>query len=227
MYNKGLHSIDDFGKLKGRRIGLSALGSINQYTMSLALLKAGLDPSNDVQWIVNIPQPDIVKMLGQQQVDASDLAYNIAAMGQMNGLAHIVGTGDEVAPNGQIATYAVSKTFLAGHRDVLVRWTMAYLQGVRDFNAAAADPDHHPEIVAILAKGTGAKPEIVRTIAPHWSYINEQGTPNVSSIMEMQDFWSGSHFKMVDKKVNRKELFDLSITKDASDRLAREKPFRP
>jgi NitT/TauT family transport system substrate-binding protein len=225
MYNQGIRSLSDLGKLKGRKIALSALGSINQYTMSLALLKVGLDPTRDVQWIVNVPQPDIIKMLGQQQADASDLAYNVAAMGQMNSLARIVGTGDEVAPGGQIATYAVRKSYLAEHRDVLIRWTMAYLQGVREFNAAAADPDRYPEIVDILARNTRTKPEVVKDIAPNWSYISEEGVPNIDSIMEMQDFWSGPYFQMVEKKVTREQLFDLSIVKDAKARFDRERTF--
>jgi NitT/TauT family transport system substrate-binding protein len=225
MYDNGLRGVSDFAKLKGRKIGLSALGSVNQYTMSLALIKGGLNPAKDVQWTVNIPQPDIIKMLGQQLADASDVGYNIALMGQMNGLAHIVGTGDEVAPGGQIATYAVRRSFLAEHRDVLVRWTMAYLQGVLDFNAAASDPARYPEIVDILARDTGSKREVVVGMAPHWSFISENGVPNVSSIMEMQDFWSSKYYQMVEHKVTREQLFDLSIAEDANHRLSAERPF--
>ena len=55
----GVKSLGDVGKLKGKRIGVGALGSINQYNAAQALLKAGLDPAKDVQWIVNVPQPDL------------------------------------------------------------------------------------------------------------------------------------------------------------------------
>ena len=37
-------------------------------------------------------------------------------------------------------------------RDVVVRFVMAYLQGVKEFNAAARQPDKHPDIVEILAR---------------------------------------------------------------------------
>ena len=224
-YDQGVHSLADFAKLKGKKVGMSAVGSINQYTFSLALIKAGLNPTTDVEWVTNVPQPEIVKMLGQNQVAASDLAYNMVAMGEANKLARRVGTGDEVAPGGQIAVYAVHKDFLAKHRDVVVRWTMAYLQAVKEFNAAAADPGKYPAIVDILAKNTRSKPELVKAIAPNWSYINEEGTPNVASIMEMQDFWSGSYYHVVENKVSREQLFDLSIVKEAKARLDREKPF--
>ena len=54
---------------------MAALGSINQYNVAKSLEKAGLDPVKDVQWIVNVGQPDLMKMLGQKQVDVTDLAY--------------------------------------------------------------------------------------------------------------------------------------------------------
>jgi hypothetical protein len=43
--------------------------------------------------------------------------------------------------------------------------------------------------------------------------------------MKMQDFWSGDKFHYVEKKVTTDQLFDLSIAKEAKERLEREKPF--
>ena len=105
---------------------------------------------------------------------------------------------------------------------------MAYLHAATEFNAAALAPEKHPDIVEILAKNTALnKPELVKAIAPHWSYINENGMPLVDSIMQMQDFWSGEYFHFVEKKVTRAQLFDLDVAKEAQVRLAKEKPFEP
>ena len=65
MAESGVKSLADLAKLKGKKIGVSGTGSINQYMFSLALQKAGLDPRKDVQWIFNVPQPDLMKMLGK------------------------------------------------------------------------------------------------------------------------------------------------------------------
>ena len=124
--------------------------------------------------------------------------------------------------------FAVRKDYLAKNRDAVIRWSMAYLQGVKEFNAAAKDPAKHPEIIEILANNTALnKPELVRAIAPNWGYINEDGAPAVDSIMGMQDFWSGKYFSFVEKKVTQEQLFDLSVAKEAMARLDREKPFGP
>jgi NitT/TauT family transport system substrate-binding protein len=226
MADQGVRSLADFGKLKGKRFGVGALGSINQFNAAKALLKAGLDPAKDVQWIVNVPQPDLMRMLGQNQVDATDLAYHFGFFAQNNKWGPMIATGDVLAPNSQISTFAIRKEFLARNRDAVIRFAMAYLQGVKEFNAAAEAPDKYPEIVEILAKSTALKnPAVIRAIAPHWSHTNEDGMPIVDSIMEMQDFWSGPHFTFVEKKVTRDQLFDLSIAPEAKARLDREKPF--
>jgi len=225
MSDAGVKSIDDLAKLKGKKIGVSGTGSINQYMFSLALQKAGLDPRKDVQWITNVPQPDLMKMLGQKQVDATDLAYQFGFFAQNNKWGPIVAVDDEIDPDGAVGLYAARKQFIQQHRDVLVRFAMAYLQGVKEFNAAITAPDKHPDIVDILAKRTALqKPELVRAIAPHWSYSNEDGIPNVKSVMAQQDYWA-DYFHLVEKKVAEADLFDLSIAREAKQRLDREKPF--
>ena len=225
LYEGGLKSLADFGKLKGEKIGIGAVGSINQYDTSKALIMAGLDPRKDVHWITNVPQPDLMKMLGQQRVDATNLAYQFGYFAQNNKWGPVVANGDQIAPNEQVGMYAVRKDFLAAHRDALVRFAEAYLQGAKEFNAAAAHPDQHPDIVEILAKNTFLnKPAVVKSIAPNWSYENEDGIPNVASVMDMQNFWA-DYFHLVEKKIPENELFDLSIAKEAKARLDREHPF--
>jgi NitT/TauT family transport system substrate-binding protein len=221
----GVKSIADFAQLKGKRIGLSATGSINQYLFAKALQKAGLDPRKDVTWVTNLPQPDLMKMLGQKQVDATDLAYQFGFFAQNNKWGPIVAVDDEIDPDGAVGLYAARKEFVQTKRDVLVRFAMAYLQGVKEFNAAAGAPDAHADIVDVLARKTALqKPELVKAIAPNWSYTNEDGIPNVKSVMAQQDYWSG-YFTYVEKKVPEDQLFDLSIAKEAKARLDKEKPF--
>jgi NitT/TauT family transport system substrate-binding protein len=228
VYDQGVRSVADFAKLKGKRVGVAALGSINQYNVALALSKAGLDPAKDVQWTVNIPQPDLMKMLGQNQVDVTDLAFQFGFFAQNNKWGPMIANGDQIAPNTTIATFVVRKDFLEKNRDVVVRWAMAYLQGVKEFNAAAKAPDQDSEIVDILARTTALnKPELIKAIAPNWSYVNEEGTPLLDSIMAMQDFWSGQYFKFVERKVSQEQLFDLGIAREAKSRLDKEKPFAP
>lgn len=226
LYAKGLHSIAQAKMLKGMRIGVGALGSINQYNVAKLLARAGLNPATDVHWVLNVGQPDLMKMMGQGQLDATDLAYQFAFFTQNNKWGPIIATGDQVDPGEQIAAYVVRKDFLKAHRDAVVKFTEAYLQGAKEFNAAAADPAKYPDIVDILAKNTALnKPALVRAIAPHWAYVAPDGEPNVASIMKMQAFWHGPYFHLVQKEVSSAQLFDLSIAKEALARLKHDHPF--
>jgi NitT/TauT family transport system substrate-binding protein len=226
LYDQGVKSAADFAKLKGKKIGVGAVGSINQYTTARALQKAGLDPRKDVQWVAGASQPDLMKMLGQKQVDVTDLAYQFGFFAQNNKWGPIVANGDEVAPNSSIGVYVVNRSFLTNKRDVLIRFAMAYLQGVKEFDAAALAPDKNPEILTFLANNTFLKkPELVKAIAPNWSYTNEDGMPPVDSIMEMQNYWA-DYFTYVEKKVTKDQLFDLSVAKEAKARLDKEQPFK-
>jgi NitT/TauT family transport system substrate-binding protein len=225
-HDQGVRSAADFAKLKGKRIGVGAVGSINQYTTARALQKAGLDPRKDVQWVAGASQPDLMKMLGQKQVDVTDLAYQFGYFAQNNKWGPIVANGDEVEPNSSIGVYVVNKNFLANKRDVLIRFAVAYLQGVKEFDAAAKAPDKNQDILGFLAKNTFLnKPELVKAIAPNWSYTNEDGMPPVDSIMEMQNYWA-DYFTYVEKKVTKEQLFDLSVAKEAKAKLDKEQPFK-
>ena len=225
LFDAGVKSPKDFAGLKGKKIGLGALGSINQYTISLAIQRAGLDPRKDVSWITNVPQPDLMKMLGTKQVDATDLAYQFGYIADKSKMGPMVAKGDDIDPDGQIGMFAARREFLSGRKDVAIRWAMACLQGAKEFNAAAANPAAHAQIVEILAKTTAfGKAESVLEIAPNWSYVNEDGIPNIKSVMAMQSYWA-DYFTYVEKKVPEEQLFDLSIAKEAAARLAKDNPF--
>lgn len=226
LADKGLKTLADLHMLKGKKVGVGAPGSINQYLMSRALQKGGLDPRKDVEWIIGVPQPELMKMLCQKQLDATNLAYQLGWLIQKNGCGPLIASGDMIEPDAQIAVYAVRKEFLQNNREAVVRFAMAYLQGAKEFNAAAAEPDKHPDIVATLAKNTFVNtPEMVKAIAPHWAWVAEDGVPNVDNIMAQQDYWA-DYFNLVERKVSRDQLFDLSVVKEARERLEREKPFR-
>ena len=102
---------------------------------------------------------------------------------------------------------------------------MAAWLGAALITAAVVAPAKHPDIVDILAKRPALPtPELVRAIAPHWSYTNEDGIPNVKSVMAQQDYWA-DYFHLVEKKVPESALFDLRIAHEAKARLDRERAF--
>ncbi len=226
LYDEGVTSVRDFSALKGKKFGVPAAGSVNQYSAARTLIKAKLDPAKDVEWVMNVAQPDLARMLGRNEVAATDLDYRFGLLAQNNRWGPIIISDDQMVPDAQVSVVAVHKEFLAKKRDAVVRFAMAYMRAARDFDAAAINPGGHPEVVDILAQNYGASdPDLVRASAPNWSYIADDGVPRVSSIMEIQDFWSGKHFQLVEKKASAQQIFDPAVAKDARARLAKDKPF--
>jgi ABC-type nitrate/sulfonate/bicarbonate transport system substrate-binding protein len=76
--------------------------------------------------------PDLMKMLGTKQVDATDLAYQFGFFAQSNQAGPIVAKGDDIDTNGQIGMFAAKRKFLRDKRDFAVRFAMAYLQGAKE-----------------------------------------------------------------------------------------------
>jgi NitT/TauT family transport system substrate-binding protein len=224
LYESGIKTIGDLKALKGKTVAVGAAGSINQYSMARALTAAGLNPLSDVTWQTTVAQPDIVKQLGQSQVDAAELTYFLAFLAERQGAGKIIASRDESAPGSQVSMLAVRDDFAAKKRDLLVRYAMAHIHAARLFNDVAAEPEKNRETVELITKNIFVKDiSLLNAIAPHWEYVAE-GAPNEASILVQQDFWSDT-FKMVERKVAASRIMDLSIADEAIKRLDREKPF--
>ena len=225
LADSGIKSIADLAMLKGKKIGITAPGSINQYTMGLALQQAGLDPRKDVEWVVGIPQPDLVKAFGQGQVDATNLAVQFSQAAEQQGFGPVVVRGYEAAPLAMINAWAMRDEFVKENRDVAIRFAMAYMQGVRDYNEALEDPDAHPEILPMLAKNTTLdSPDKLTSLHPWWPWIDPSGALDVAAILDQQDYWA-DYFDVVETKVAEEDLVDLSVIKEALEKLTNDNPF--
>jgi NitT/TauT family transport system substrate-binding protein len=224
-YDAGIKTVADLKAARGKIVAVGATGSINQFGMATALGMAGLNPVRDVTWQTNVGQPEIVKQLGQKQVDIADLTYHLAYLAQKQDAAQIIASRDEILPNSQTAMVAARADFLAKRRDAVVRFAMAHIHASRLFNKVAGAPSEHRDIVEMITKYIFVKDiDLLNAVAPHWEWIAENGAPNEASVLSQQDFWSDT-FALVEKKVAAAQIFDSSVATEAMKRLEQEKPF--
>jgi len=224
-YDAGIKTLADLARMKGKIAAVGAAGSINQYGLGSALKLAGLDPVRDVQWQTSVPQPDIVKQLGQKQVDVAEITYHLAYLAQKEGFCRILWSRDEILPDSQAAMHTVRDDILQEKRDTVVKYAMACIQAGRVFNQVAGDPEKHADMLKLIVKSIFPRDEaLLKAVAPHWEWIAEDGMPNVTSIMAEQDFWADT-FKTVETKVPQQRVVELSIAKEAVQRLSVERPF--
>jgi len=224
-YDAGVKTVADLKALKGKIAAVGAAGSINQYGLATALNKAGLDAANDVTWQTSVAQPEIVKQIGQKQVDVADLTYHLAYLAEKQGYARIIASRDAILPDSQTAMVAVRDEFLNKRRDAVVRFAMAHIHTARLFNQVAGAPEKHEDIVKMITKYIFVKDVgLLNSVAPHWEWIAENGSPNQASVLAQQDFWA-DRFKLVARKVTAAQIFEPSIAEEAVKRLEAEKPF--
>jgi NitT/TauT family transport system substrate-binding protein len=224
-YEAGIKTLQDLARLKGKIAAVGAAGSINQYGLGSALKLAGLNPVSDVQWQSSVPQPDIVKQLGQKQVDVAEITYHLAYLAQKQGFCRILLSRDEILPDSQTAIQTARDEMLQKRRDTVIRYAMACIHAGRLFNQVAGEPAKYPDMLRLIVKSILPRDEeLLKAVAPHWEWIAEDGRPNLASMMQQQDFWADT-FRYVEHKVSRDRVIDAGIADEAAQRLAAEKPF--
>jgi ABC-type nitrate/sulfonate/bicarbonate transport system substrate-binding protein len=85
----------------------------------------------------------------------------------------------EIVPGAQLATIVYGPTLLEKNRDAGVRFLVAYLQGVRQYNRGKT-----PRNVEIISKETGLDADLVREAC--WETIRGDGKINVEGVLDYQ-----------------------------------------
>lgn len=208
--------------LKGKRIAIQAPGSIDQYLLGREAMKAGLNPRSDLDWSSGLPYPEIIKVMGAGQADAAQIPVPLAFLAERNNAGKIVGTGADIEPNTQLACWVMSSAFLSANRPAAVRFAMVHTHAARLFTKAAAAKD--PEVIGIIAEATKVPAALIERAAPRWTWYDDDGMPNVESVMAQFKFLS-QDMRLVSGTVTPEMLFDLSPAKDAAAQLKSANPF--
>ena len=208
--------------LKGKRIAIQAPGSIDQYLLGRDAEKAGLNPRTDLNWSSGMPYPDIIKIMGAGQADVANIPVPLAYLAERNNVGKIVGTGADIEPNAQLACWVMSTKFLAGNKSAATRFAMVHTHAARLFTKAASAKD--PEVIKIIADATKVPAPLIERAAPRWTWYDEDGMPNVDSVMAQFKFLSQS-MRLVSGNVTPEMLFDLGPAKEAAARLKSANPF--
>lgn len=154
--NKMKNVIKDYPDFKGKKIAISSKNSIDGYIYALMLEHAGLT-EKDVKTVV---MSDFGSMLGALENGSIDAALSIEpliAQGVSKGILTRFGDATDFAPDSQIALVLASPKFMKDEKDISLRFMLAYLKGVRDYNDAFTKDIEKAEIINIMTKYTALK----------------------------------------------------------------------
>lgn len=212
LWEQGLRSVRD---LKGKRIGITTLGSTFHFHLGNILEKEGLK-LGDVKVVPLQAMPSTVEALKGKQVDAIMVPQPFPGAAEALGFGKILAWAGDLYP-WQIATVFYSKGF-AADREKAVNFMKGYVKASRYYyDAVLVRKDGLPvpganydEVVQITAKYTGAKPEIIKIGFP---YQDRDGRLLVEDIDKQMKWWVEHGF--VKSVIPLKEIVDTSFVMEA------------
>jgi NitT/TauT family transport system substrate-binding protein len=212
LWDGGLRSIKD---LKGRRIGVTQLGSTFHYHIGNILQKEGLALS-DVRIVPLQAMAATVEALKGKQVDAILVPQPFPGAVEAQGFGRIMAWAGDLYP-WQIAAVFYSDK-LARDRTRAVAFMKGYVKASRYYHDAAlvqkdGRPAHGPayeELVEITAKYTGARPEIIKLGFP---FQDRNGRLLVPDIERQMAWWVANGF--MKRPLPLRSVVDTSFVEEA------------
>lgn len=204
--------IKDYKDLKGKRIAVSTENGVDDYIFQEMLDHAGLS-RGDVEFVLI---SDFANMLAGMQTNSLDAALQIEPLitrGTAEGIHVKFLDATDFAPEAQIAMVLASPEFVTDKRDVAIRFMLAYLKGLRDYND-------------VFVKGTGDKEGVIRIMTEYtalkepalWEQVNVTGlNPNGTMFVEdikAQYEWYKSRGAII-RDINVDEAIDTSLAEEA------------
>jgi NitT/TauT family transport system substrate-binding protein len=193
LWEAGLRSPAD---LKGKRVGVTQLGSTFHYHLGNILEKEGLSLA-DVKVVPLQAMPAVMEALKGRQVDAIMLPQPFPGTAEAQGFGRILAWAGDLFP-WQIATVFYSKKF-AADRERAVNFMKGYVKSSRYYHdAVLVQRDGHiqpganyDEVVTITAKYTGGRAEIIRRGFP---YQDRNGRLLVEDVDRQMKWWARNGF---------------------------------
>jgi NitT/TauT family transport system substrate-binding protein len=196
---------------KGMKFAIVSKGTVSDYGLDKLMKTVGMT-YKDLDLNV-LTFPDMRSALVNGAVDAAWEIEPFSTQVLETGSVTLVKRGADFVPGAQLASVAMSPSFLA-NRQVAVRWLAAYLKGARIHNDAYGkkDPQARAEVFAVMKKRIpGMTDALLEKMGP--AGAQPDGKLNVDSIDDQQKFFvaSGSQEKPADLT----QLVDSKLAQEA------------
>ncbi|OPY28464.1 MAG: alkanesulfonate transporter substrate-binding subunit [Methanocella sp. PtaU1.Bin125] len=198
----GIKTIAD---LKGKKIALPSVGSIQDIMLRQQLQKAGMSYEKDITVQAPMAGGDMITAMSSGAIDAALMWEPFVTMAKQQGVADVLLWSEDMMPGHPCDTIATTTKFIQDYPDSLKAFLLAHQDGVEyirsDFDDAAA-------IVGSgewLNSGTVVEKEAL----PHMEFMT---VPSESFIAGTETF--ATEMKNLDKlkkEHTRADIFDLSV----------------
>jgi len=207
LYDAGVRGIAD---LKGKRIGITQLGSTFHYQIGNILEKDGMS-LKDVSIVPLQAMAAALEALRGKQIDAVILPQPFPGRAEADGFGRIIAWGGDLFP-WQIATVFYSGKF-ASDRARAVNFMKGYVKSSRHYHDAVLAGKQgaaYDEVVAVTARYTGAPVGVIKLGLP---YQDRSGRLWVEDIARQMTWWQRHGF--IKATMPLKDIVDTSFVEAA------------
>ncbi len=208
-----IQSYEDF---KGKKIAVSTKNGVDDYIFEQMITHGGLT-RDDVEFVLMADFGNMLAAVGNGSVDAALQIEPLITKGIAENIHVKFGDATDYAPEAQIAMVLSSPKFLEDREDVALRFMVAYLKGVRDYNDVfVKEKGDKDELIDIMVKHTTLKEKDV------WEKVNVTGlNPNgemfIDNIKDQFDVYKANG--AIKGDLNFDDSIDTSITDKAVEIL--------
>jgi NitT/TauT family transport system substrate-binding protein len=125
-------AIRELSALKGKRVGISRLGGASDFSIRYALDRWGLMPERDVAILQIGGEPELAAALQGKGIDAAVISEPFATLAQRAG-ANLLYDLSNLGVSYTLHGIGTRKSFVREHRDIVLRFMRAYLDGIHVF----------------------------------------------------------------------------------------------
>jgi NitT/TauT family transport system substrate-binding protein len=213
QWKAGLRDLKD---LKGKRVGITQIGSTYHYMLGNLLEKRGLS-LNDVKVV---PLGSVTSMRDtviSHQIESAFLNQPFVTAVEKNGSANVLlWVGDHLPY--QIAAIFYGEKLMK-NRPAALSFMKGYIKSCRyyyDFTLTKQEGASYQEILHLISKYTEEKSDVIALALP---YNDRNGELYVEDIQKQLDWYHRNG--MVSKKMSSSEMVDLSFWKEALQQLGK------
>lgn len=131
-------AVRGWADVRGRRVGITTLGSLTHWFTRQALRRHGLDPDRDAQFVQVGGSPTALQALRAGRVDVAILAPPFRWQAAAEGFRKLGDEASEIGEEWPRNLYLAKQGFLDGHPRAVRALLRAHVRAIR---AARADPD--------------------------------------------------------------------------------------
>jgi NitT/TauT family transport system substrate-binding protein len=208
--------VRDLKDLKGKRVGITQMGSTFHYILGNLFEKKGMS-LNDVKVV---PLGSVASMRDTvitNQIESAFLVQPHITAVEKDGKANVLLWAGDHLPY-QIAANFYGEKFMK-NRSAAVAFMKGYIRSCRfyyDFALTKKEGPQYQEVINLISKYTEEKPDAVTLALP---YMDRNGELYAEDIQKQLDWYERNG--MVSKKMASSEMVDLSFWKEAIGQMGK------